>query len=455
MSVALPAKLPRWGSLLEWVAVTFVVAGERTTYLGNIYRCTVKGTTSGAGGPPADNIAGAPAPTWILIGANAPAWAAGDYDVGDRVTNAGNAYMVLREAAADANSTIAPTGTSSAPLALGDGYTWIFIAAADAVDTEPTEGQKDVGWIPGQRPPAQIFNWLLWVIYRWLLWLQDIQNQALTWTTTGTFAPTTTNSVAVVATGSGNARAGAFTGGPTSGSALSAVAGDGSNGTGVWGIGDGNGPGVYARGDADGGATGVGVDAAGADHGVGLLVAGNSHAAPIRIVTLGVAPDAPVEGDLYYDSTLRALREYTGAAWQTIATLDADGFLPFRTGAALPLGAPVTLPIKTVGLGGVWTASLLEGRTAADLSYWKDATGMVHLKGMIAGDGGAGAGTLLNTNLPAGFRPAWERAFLVPNINNTALGERLLEVQSDGSMTLDNSTADTLDLSCVSWLAEA
>lgn len=39
--------------------------------------------------------------------------------------------------------------------------------------TEPSSGQKDSGWLVGAKPPAQFFNWILWVIYQWIKYLND------------------------------------------------------------------------------------------------------------------------------------------------------------------------------------------------------------------------------------------------------------------------------------------
>lgn len=38
---------------------------------------------------------------------------------------------------------------------------------------EPTSGKKDVGWVAGEEPPAQYFNWLLYWLYKWTEYLND------------------------------------------------------------------------------------------------------------------------------------------------------------------------------------------------------------------------------------------------------------------------------------------
>lgn len=51
-----------------------------------------------------------------------------------------------------------------------------------ALITEPSSGKKDIGWIE-EPVPADWWNWIWNRTYLWILWLQDITNQALTWTT--------------------------------------------------------------------------------------------------------------------------------------------------------------------------------------------------------------------------------------------------------------------------------
>ncbi|RKI39183.1 hypothetical protein D7Y27_22500 [Corallococcus sp. AB004] len=46
---------------------------------------------------------------------------------------------------------------------------------------EPNEGKKDTGWLLGDRPPAQHFNWFWNLVGRWLAYLDDFPNQEVTW----------------------------------------------------------------------------------------------------------------------------------------------------------------------------------------------------------------------------------------------------------------------------------
>jgi hypothetical protein len=38
---------------------------------------------------------------------------------------------------------------------------------------EPSSGQKDVGFVAGQKAPAQFLNWLLNLLYQWIVYLSD------------------------------------------------------------------------------------------------------------------------------------------------------------------------------------------------------------------------------------------------------------------------------------------
>lgn len=58
---------------------------------------------------------------------------------------------------------------------------------------EPSSGKKDVGFVAGERPPAQFLNWLLNLLYLWVAWLNDIVapgsgSEALSISSAGTLA---------------------------------------------------------------------------------------------------------------------------------------------------------------------------------------------------------------------------------------------------------------------------
>lgn len=46
-------------------------------------------------------------------------------------------------------------------------------ANAGGAITVPPSGKQDVGWVAGEAPPAEYFNWLHNLAYQWTLWLSD------------------------------------------------------------------------------------------------------------------------------------------------------------------------------------------------------------------------------------------------------------------------------------------
>jgi hypothetical protein len=67
---------------------------------------------------------------------------------------------------------------------------WASDAAADVVI--PSAGKKLLGWIKGERPPAQYFNWWQELVYNWIQYLDDLAAQNFAWTATHSFAASTT-----------------------------------------------------------------------------------------------------------------------------------------------------------------------------------------------------------------------------------------------------------------------
>jgi len=55
-------------------------------------------------------------------------------------------------------------------------------ADAGGALTTPMSGKQDVGWLVNEKPPAQIMNWLQNNVYQWMQYLNDLPNQALSWT---------------------------------------------------------------------------------------------------------------------------------------------------------------------------------------------------------------------------------------------------------------------------------
>lgn len=69
--------------------------------------------------------------------------------------------------------------------------------------TEPTEAEKDDGFVAGQKPPAQYHNWLFNTIYQWCDYLKNITSEVLTWTGAQTFtAPMVMHSARPTSVGS-------------------------------------------------------------------------------------------------------------------------------------------------------------------------------------------------------------------------------------------------------------
>jgi hypothetical protein len=65
---------------------------------------------------------------------------------------------------------------------------WADTVAGDPSKvSEPPSGKKDIGWIVGEKPPAQWKNWLLLQCYNWLVWLDAFETESHTWTKLQTF----------------------------------------------------------------------------------------------------------------------------------------------------------------------------------------------------------------------------------------------------------------------------
>jgi hypothetical protein len=119
---------------------------------------------------------------------------------------------------------------------------------------------------------------------------------------------------------------------------------------------------------------------------------------------------------------------------------------------AVLLGPTITTMTPVAPVVG-WTVG-------AGFAYWKDAIGEVHIKGTATP--AAGASVLLYRGLPAGFRPAFDRTFLVQNFGTATPGYITICSGGAGSLGLAGdilaanfSTGWALDLSSISFLAEA
>jgi hypothetical protein len=103
----------------------------------------------------------------------------------------------------------------------------------------------------------------------------------------------------------------------------------------------------------------------------------------------------------------------------------------------------------------LWTAITPNANWTAGggLAYWKDATGVVRLKGFLTV--GAGAANPIFT-LPAGFRPSQNRYFAIAD-PNPAAGAVTAFVQTDGQVLMNTAitTGHLLYVDSVAFLAEA
>lgn len=64
------------------------------------------------------------------------------------------------------------------------------------VTPEPSEGQKDTGWLVSQKPPRNYFNWWMLRVYQWCVYLDGLTSEALTWASKHTFSAGLASSVA-------------------------------------------------------------------------------------------------------------------------------------------------------------------------------------------------------------------------------------------------------------------
>lgn len=144
-----------------------------------------------------------------------------------------------------------------------------WASTGGAALVEPTNTKKDVGWAPGEKPPAEYVNWLLNNLYLWAAWLDDFENNIHIWAELNSFnkginvATTVVNGIAVNAGGNGSGEGVLGVGGPT--------------GIGVRGMGKGaSAAGVSGFGDTAGGSGGPGVKGTAGSGAAGVEGTGNS-----------------------------------------------------------------------------------------------------------------------------------------------------------------------------------
>lgn len=184
---------------------------------------------------------------------------------------------------------------------------------------EPSSGQKDTGWTPGQKPPARFFNWYKNLVYKWIQYLDDLSNQAFTWTQFHVFQKRVTVSAGVAsnhnglqATGDGSGAGVKGTGGDTAGSPGVDGSGGVGGGPGVKGSAIGTYPGVQGTGGGNaagvkgtgGGSGGSGVEGIGGNGGAGgSFVGGGVNANGLTAVGTGTGTGVICAGSVGLDAS--------------------------------------------------------------------------------------------------------------------------------------------------------
>lgn len=254
--------------------------------------------------------------------------------------------------------------------------------------TEPNSGKKDIGWVVGEKPAAQYFNWLLNRIWQFLAWLYAsaaVKDEEQVFTFAQLFAPATGNKTAITAVGHGTG-VGIDAGGSTAG----------SNGI--------NGSGTRQSGGSPT-AAGVGVQAGGNDYRAALNLV--PQAAPLGTLYQN--------GDIYVSTDDDTIKARINGAWKTLhAVNDREAVHLVGSGGGEP-----AFQNSWANYGST------PGNTP--LGFWKDALGVVHLSGDIA----SGSGSTVFT-LPAGYRPVSSAVF--PAVGDGAFG--LLRVDPTGDVVV-------------------
>ncbi len=371
MAVPVPTLVPRWAQLLAWAQNTYYAVGERVIANGNMYVNVTAGTSAGAGVGPAGGGAGIADGTavWDFVSASSTAWVALTlYALGDRVTNGGSLFVCIAAGTSAGAGGPAPPA-AGVPNDITDGTVhWMYLSASTALVTQPAEGQKDVGWIVGQKPPAQYFNWWMFNVYLWLRWLADIANQAITWTATHIFqrgivvTHSQAGQTAIQGTGNGGGAGGAFVGGGTNGKGLTALGigtgagvssqGGGTNGSGGEFTGGSGGVGVKATGGSGGGGgTGIEATGTGSGHGVKAVVAQNGGSA--AYLQAALVNDHPIEQARDAGNNLRSTIDHNGYRLGQVSEYYQDWRAPENLVAAGRAAGALEYNFALVGAGSV------------------------------------------------------------------------------------------------------
>ncbi len=246
---------------------------------------------------------------------------------------------------------------------------WADTVAGDPSKvSEPASGKKDIGWLVGEKPPAQWENWMRLQDYNWLVWLDAFETESHTWTKLQTLTASVLNTRAILATGNG------------SGSAIKGIGGAAANGIEAEASGAGT-YALYGKGTAlgvigvrgEGGSGSVGGSFIGGGVSAGLSATAGSGGG-IGITGLGILTGAG--GSFQGGATGDGLQATGGATSGRGASLVGGG----TSGIGLHVtgGGPNGIAITAIGTG---TGLALE------------ATGAVHTSDSFYADVVCRAGT--------------------------------------------------------------
>jgi hypothetical protein len=294
----------------------------------------------------------------------------------------------------------------------------------------PVSGKKDVGFLAGERPIAQMLNWLFNLIYLWIAYLN-----------------------APVGTGSGAGMS--ATGGSTSGAGFHGTGGA-PNGIGLLGTGTGTGAGTH----------GVGTS------GYGVVAESDTTSpakAALRIVPQDAEPSSsPAAGDASVVGT--KLRLHNGTAWDRAVVqskASVSDSVSAVTTANTAFGEKYTIPANTlqvgstirvrawgrvtatagggdyntsIYIGGVSFLAMNDRTVGANEAFYLDVTVVVRSLGASAGVRGVGlthAGPRLSATLDHFFK-----LIITDTIDTTAAVD--VQVYYDLTNSSDQVTLDAL-----------
>jgi len=248
-----------------------------------------------------------------------------------------------------------------------------WATSGSAAVLEPLLAEKQLGWVPGSRGPAQWFNWWMELVFEWMVWLEAFESDPHTWSALQTF-----NAGVLSVWSSGGATA-ALHGSNTSVGVggFPGVLGESTNGVGVVGFGK--------LGGISGGLTAptAGASAVSGVAGTSDTFAGSfentADGVGVKILTSGGTPGTALQ--LFPGSLGRAL-EASGSAnvlVDLVTTASGVGTTSLRTlgGRIGVLGRPTAGVADGVGVRG-------EGQTTG--------SGVSGVGGASGGDGVTGTG---------------------------------------------------------------